>query len=554
MSNTNKKTSTKVRKPAKPPNRAPMVSVEVLQNGISVAQTSHRYGKTGTLAITSKPNGPLAIPMYPLPDEVVIVKSSRGKTFLRLDNAWEGFVVLEGAVKEVIVTDRTLREFELKPGDYASLLLGDLRVLVRVAPEKRAIIPDLDKNFRPAFSSLFLRDKNEFAGFAAAAGIAFLLFASFSWGLLRFHAERPKNIEDLSALYTLPFISSEHFVNSPETLQEKLNRHDYVASVVRYYRDFSAMVSGLPVDDTNGMFSPTINAYQESFREAKSKLEFLSEKQKKIEDAALKRPLVGVLAIPSVEGETVDGSLLRIIDKVALQHDAAKLNLQLRKEVSDIFKADPEYDFNQYKGKIVVTSGLDKIKQISLMEMTDEQEMYVKGERLGLQAAALQRRTSKVHEKFSVVSAKSGPIEIPAGVEFASFLSGVDYILADEKLDQIQASEFGTQRRIEVIKEPLIGEIEPSLVEKTIEKYRFELQLCFELALRRNQLTRGVMEWKWRIDSRGQISDISLVSTTIVDQRMTECVRDKMGKWRFPRPRRGSIEVSYPFEFNPSRG
>jgi len=27
-----------------------------------------------------------------------------------------------------------------------------------------------------------------------------------------------------------------------------------------------------------------------------------------------------------------------------------------------------------------------------------------------------------------------------------------------------------------------------------------------------------------------------------------------MSAWRFPKPRRGSIEITYPFEFNPTRG
>jgi hypothetical protein len=35
---------------------------------------------------------------------------------------------------------------------------------------------------------------------------------------------------------------------------------------------------------------------------------------------------------------------------------------------------------------------------------------------------------------------------------------------------------------------------------------------------------------------------------------MEGCIRRKIATWRFPRPRRGAVEVSYPFEFAPSKG
>ena len=552
MPTTNKQT---IKKKTISSKRVQMVSVEVLQNGISVARASQRLGRTEKLKITSKPNGPLSIPMYPLPDEVTIVRSSKGKSYLHLDNAWDGFIVLNGNVKEVVRTDRSLKEFELANGDYASLLLGDLRVLVKVASERKTpIVPPLSQKYRAPLFSLVFRDKQELGGIAASFAIAAIVFALFSFGLSSLKVARPKALEDLSAIYTMPFIAPGHFDHSPEILQNNLDRSDYVASIVNYYRGYSSMTNGGPATSKHGLFPSTIESYAASFREADAKIALFSEKQRKIEEASLKRPMVGILAIPSVRGESVDGSLLRIIDKVDLQHEAAKVTLDLRKSISGSFREDKEYNIHDYKGKSSSLSGLDKIKMISLMEMTDEQEMYVKAATLGRIAASKRERTRRVNEKFGEIAPYGGPIEIPSGVEFASFLSGIDYILADEKIDRLQATEFGTQKTIEIVKEPLIGEIEPKLVEKTIQKHRFELQLCFELALRRNQLTRGTMEWKWRIDSRGQISDISLVSSTIADNRMSECIRDKMGKWRFPRPRRGSIEVSYPFEFNPSRG
>jgi len=62
------------------------------------------------------------------------------------------------------------------------------------------------------------------------------------------------------------------------------------------------------------------------------------------------------------------------------------------------------------------------------------------------------------------------------------------------------------------------------------------------------------MEWRWRIDSTGRLDALELVKSNINDPNMARCVRQKMSAWKFPKPRRGSVEITYPFEFSPSRG
>ena len=105
-----------------------------------------------------------------------------------------------------------------------------------------------------------------------------------------------------------------------------------------------------------------------------------------------------------------------------------------------------------------------------------------------------------------------------------------------------------------VVDAPLHLTFDPNVVESFIRENKYQLQLCYELALRRNEVASGTMEWRWRIDSRGFISDVALLSSGIKDQRMATCIRQKISTWRFPRPRRGSVEVSYPFEFSPAKG
>ena len=94
------------------------------------------------------------------------------------------------------------------------------------------------------------------------------------------------------------------------------------------------------------------------------------------------------------------------------------------------------------------------------------------------------------------------------------FCASRDACSVECKIAHIQASDFDL-RKAGMVKEPLQGKLNPDLISRTIQNNRFDLQLCFELALRRNQGTAGVMEWQWRLDSRGKISDIELLQTSI---------------------------------------
>jgi hypothetical protein len=123
----------------------------------------------------------------------------------------------------------------------------------------------------------------------------------------------------------------------------------------------------------------------------------------------------------------------------------------------------------------------------------------------------------------------------------------------NQKLGLIQASIFDPDKP-KIVREPLIGTLDPKKIQETVDKYRFELQLCYELALRRNQQLAGSMEWQWHLDSTGEIYDIELLQTTIQDQQMIQCVKQKIASWSWPKPQKGSIQVSFPFYFKPAKG
>ena len=62
------------------------------------------------------------------------------------------------------------------------------------------------------------------------------------------------------------------------------------------------------------------------------------------------------------------------------------------------------------------------------------------------------------------------------------------------------------------------------------------------------------MEWKWQIDTKGQLSQLSLMKSTLDDQELIQCVRQKIATWKFPKPKGGNVVIRYPFEFTKDKG
>lgn len=547
----------------KPGKANAFVHVEVLQNGASVAHAHKSAKKGGVCYLTSNDGHELSVPHYPLPDgKLEFLKCEHGHVSLIVDHAWEGYCTTKGVLHNIAKGDKGKRVRELFDGDYGSISCNDLRIMVKIGtatkPEKFRF--STDPKFRGAFLSHFIRSKHEQLGFGIAIIAAAIIIGGFVGGLARRPYSKPTRMREINEEYMLTFVAPDHLKNAPEVLQNNLDRKHYVRSVLDFYQSFTSVMMAWPGYEARFLFPSTIEAYGTIFAAAKETVEAHIERQREVDKAMAFVKDAGTPAIPAVLGETAAGSMLRVIDKIGILQDGLTRDLEAKRGIAPQFGKDPAYDWEEYKnlggGKDDrIREYLSKAKPFALS--SDEQLMYAEAERVTAAAKAKQPKSSDASSSLSrpVSDANHRPIGMPVGVKFASFLSDADFLLLDEKLYHVQGSEYGPRRSgVPVVHEPLVGEIDPSLIERFIKQNRFQLQLCYELALRRNELATGTMEWKWRIDSRGLISDVALVSTTIKDPKMQTCVRQKIANWRFPRPRRGSVEISYPFEFAPTKG
>ena len=538
--------------------------LQVLQNGAKVVSVKTPLKRRGKLTLTNKMEGGLAIPYYPFPkDQLEVVVFKKSGPFLTLNQDWDGICSSSGNPLILARGRRNAREIPLRNGDYASLENGDLRVMIKVAPTidtPRLTNKTSRRQFRASFFKLIFPKSLEWQLTLISGIISCFLFGSFIFGLLRRPVEPITRLSEISNDYSLNFISPDHIQTAPEALQKKLEKTEIIRQIIELYENVTSVLMGWPLTNEHLLMSTTVSTYHDIHAQVRENVAIKRRNQNEVDDLQFMKAGVGVIEIPSVVGETMSGSMLRVIDKISIIHDSFEKNLAAKRQMQELFPQDPEYSWEEYKNIKPPDSTAEVMGKIKPFKtMTDEDLVYSEISELAQKAQFKQLKIMKPMLESDLVTANTQrPIAIPSNSRFASFAHSGGFLVADEKLNEIRASEFESKPSPKnppvKPKEPLIGEIEPEIVEKFIESNRLQLQLCYELALRRNESASGTMEWRWRIDSRGTISELALIASSIKDERMTECIRRRIGSWRFPRPRRGSVEISYPFEFAPTKG
>ena len=535
------------------------LTVRVLQNGIVLADAALPVTGRRTLRLSDSGRGNLVLPYYILPNtHLEICAIHQGRVELAIDgHHFDGFYTSKGEVRYLRSGTPTLGAGNLTAGDYASLAFKDLRILIKVGPPQKTRMVTANvatpKWARAPLSRFLFRSKGEAIGLVAATGAALTIAATMTLTLALRSTGGPTAIRDIPEDYLLSFISPSYLKTAPEALQGDLDRTRIAHGVYERYSAVSAMLMGQNSPSTHQMFPDTAERYEGMFADSKAIAAAASARQRETDELQGMKAGVARIAIPAVVGETIDGTIARVIDKLALQQEALDANLSRRRIITGEFAGDPDYGWNDYRN---AAATIDRSKSEFLgkihpfQAMSDEEFLYA--EALDASQRAFARQRSRITPQGASLPQ---PIAMADGAKYSSFMLGRDLKGLDQRLHDLSGSAWqGWRNDVAVMEEPSAGEIEPNLVEKTIKRQRFQLQLCYELALRRNSSTAGTMEWRWRIGTRGDIDGVALVASTVHDARMAECIRQKIAAWRFPRPRRGSVEVSYPFEFSPAKG
>ena len=97
------------------------------------------------------------------------------------------------------------------------------------------------------------------------------------------------------------------------------------------------------------------------------------------------------------------------------------------------------------------------------------------------------------------------------------------------------------------------GPLDPSLVSKEVRTRIGAIKACYERALKRRAGLSGRVKVRWTITSAGMVTNVEIDEDTVGDAEVSSCMKGLVGRWRFPAPSGGSVEVFYPFIFEPAK-
>ncbi len=96
------------------------------------------------------------------------------------------------------------------------------------------------------------------------------------------------------------------------------------------------------------------------------------------------------------------------------------------------------------------------------------------------------------------------------------------------------------------------GLLNKKQVERILRRHSMEIRYCYERELQREPNLRGQITLRALIDSRGRVSDVRILASNDRNETLQNCIRQRIGRWRFPEADRHST-VTIVFTLDPVR-
>ncbi len=96
------------------------------------------------------------------------------------------------------------------------------------------------------------------------------------------------------------------------------------------------------------------------------------------------------------------------------------------------------------------------------------------------------------------------------------------------------------------------GNLDQKAVARSIKRRLGAIKACYNRELKRNPDLKGKIVVRFTIETNGRVGQIFVVSNTMGNDKVANCIINKMRRWRFPRPSGGPVGVSFPFVFSAS--
>jgi hypothetical protein len=95
------------------------------------------------------------------------------------------------------------------------------------------------------------------------------------------------------------------------------------------------------------------------------------------------------------------------------------------------------------------------------------------------------------------------------------------------------------------------GEIDPSIIARTMRGSLGDLQECYAVARRHKPGLQGRIGVRWKITSAGRVRDAEISYDEVANKGVRQCLLARLRALSFPNPERAVVEVEMPFSFSP---
>lgn len=95
------------------------------------------------------------------------------------------------------------------------------------------------------------------------------------------------------------------------------------------------------------------------------------------------------------------------------------------------------------------------------------------------------------------------------------------------------------------------GVLDKEAIRKVVRAHIVEVRDCYNEGLKKDPELAGRIVVGFEIAASGAVGRSEISESTLADAQVGACVAAAVKSWTFPAPQGGSVEVAYPFLFEP---
>ena len=96
----------------------------------------------------------------------------------------------------------------------------------------------------------------------------------------------------------------------------------------------------------------------------------------------------------------------------------------------------------------------------------------------------------------------------------------------------------------------LKGSLDKGEIARVVRRGWIQIRYCYERQLRKDPKLAGKVTLRWIIGRDGSVQHVSILQTTLNNERVENCIARRVYRWRFPQPRGGGkVTIRYPLIF-----